>query len=192
MMDIYESFSCHTLLPVKIDDVLEYVKDYEADCEIIFYPDPELKKSTCWSYLHSFVETRLYGKVVTVHRIVHSTELDEDELRLAVCKELLHILDKNNHKAASTEDVIKLIDQICIPANAGITMPGFNDHTGALRALAILLPRDALDEIKKANTNNSKHSRLTAVEISIAAEIPVGYVRVALTDEWERLLELIQ
>lgn len=62
-----------------------------------------------------------------------------------------------------------------------------SDNTMLIPALAILLPRDFLDEIRPYY----EADKVSVADISKLAKVPSAYVRVALSPIWQELVDKI-
>lgn len=184
-MNIYQFFSCFTLLPVPIDTVVEHVCDNGAAATISYHAvdvDPAIVAGICRVYHHKPV----YAAEPVKHAdIIYSSRLPEGWQRLVICKELLHLLDGTHEMAHTPEQVSQLIDEILVPTAVQMSVPGLSDHVGLLNALKILLPRDALAELAKAHAEG----KITEQDLAAAAKVPVVFASLALKPEWQKILE---
>ena len=185
-MDIYQFFSCLTKLPVKIDTVAEFLKD-RGFADSIFFCGVDIDPEILWAQLKAHKQSMPYGEDFIEYEVQYSKHLTSPQQRLACCKELLHILDEEGEKASTQESVELLIQQMSIPPQSGIALPAANDHTGIIRALLILVPRDCLSEFKAAYDRGD----ITASEVAKATGIPVEYARLTLQDFWRDLSDII-
>ncbi|WP_313539685.1 hypothetical protein [Sphingomonas sp.] len=184
-MDIFNHFSCHTSLPVKIADVEAHIKDSGVVAQIDIHPldlDPSVLRGICWVYEwrpKNSLNTHLVGK------IGFNKHLPEDEARLVVCKELLHLLDNKFETAQTKDEVEQLVEDIILPVEAAVGLPALNDNTGLLMAIAIMLPRDAIDDFRPKYDADE----ISSATIAKMARVPEWAVRVAFSPHWAEVLE---
>ena len=179
MNDIYDHFACFTRLPIAIDDVRDSILESGA-VDRIEFASPSMDSSTLYGMLHMFEELVPYANR-TVARIIHSMELTDPRLiRMVCCKELLHILDNGTATAESEQAVNELIDNIVLPLEPGLPAPTISDHVGMVRALQVLLPRDALYYLRP----KVERGELTVSDVAMLAEIPDSWARLALSERW--------
>ena len=181
---IYEHFACHRIVPVPIAEVQGYILDLGIVADIqIFEERLQSKKSR--GYIQVFDERNDGGEVSRIARVVYSAELSKEWRNLVVCKELLHILDEDDDMAASREGVQYLLENLLLPKLADLPPSVRSDHNGQLHALMILFPRDYLYDIRPEYVSGNRKLE----EIAEAVNLPIPYVRVALSDVWQRILE---
>ena len=185
-MDIYQFFSCLTRLPIRIDSVAGFIKD-RGLADRIYFCEVDIDPNILWAQLKAHKQKLPYGDEFIEYEIQYSRHLTLPQKRLACCKELLHILDDQDAMASTQESVELLIQQMSIPPQSGIALPAANDHTGIIRALLILVPRDCLGEFKKAHDAGD----MTADEVAKATGIPVEYARITLQSFWQQLVDKI-
>lgn len=190
-MDIYEQFSCFTKLPIRIDSIVEFIKD-RGLANQIFFCEVDINPEILWAQLRAHRQKLPYGQDDFVqYEVQYSKHLTLPQKRLACCKELLHILDDSEEMASTKEAVELLIKQMSIPPQSGlaqVALPAANDRTGFVRALLILVPRDCLCEFKKA----FDAGEITADEVAKATGIPIEYARLTLQDFWQQLADKIK
>ncbi len=177
---IYDHFACHTRVPVPIDEVRGYVSDLKFVDEIDIYALSSLRPEVLRGLLQVFNED---GR--TVARVVYSSCLSRKMRRIVCCKELLHILDQNDDMASSRQEVQRHIENLNLSALADLPASVRSDQNGSLHALMILFPRDYLHEIRR----RYEAGKVTAEEISDRVQLPLTYVRAALSKVWQEFLE---
>ncbi|MFG6549752.1 hypothetical protein ACGYLV_11885 [Sulfitobacter sp. M21595] len=185
-MDIYQFFSCLTTLPIRIDSIVGFIRD-RGLADNVFFCEVDIDPDILWAQLKVHKQKRLYGDDYLEYEIQYSKHLSVPQQRLACCKELLHILDDQDAMASTQDSVELLIHQMSIPPQSGIALPAVNDHTGIIRALLIMVPRDCLCDFKASYDNGE----ITADEVAKATGIPVEYARITLQDFWQELSDLI-
>jgi len=188
-MNIFEHFSCHTRLPIRINAIRDHVLEESKAADVIAFHAADLDPNHIRGFLHFFDER---GRKVA--HIIFARELGRDWRRLVCCKELIHILDDDKSTAQTREAVSSLIQQISVPLflqpalqSAGATFSGVHDYIGELLALSILLPRDAYNLLKPL----FDEGKIGSEDIAALAQIPETYVRFAMVDDWQKILESI-
>jgi len=138
--------------------------------------------------VHVYWETDAEGVRRKVARIGYPAGAPEGWQRLIQVKEMLHCLDPDEATSPTKAKVDTLItDLLQEGTERSMGLPADVDHNGILHALCILLPRDALDEIRPA----FKKGDVTIEQIAAEAKLPPGIVEFALTDRWRTMLDKI-
>lgn len=185
-MNIFEHFGSYTLLPIDIDDVAEHAVEISEISRFRYHrvrADSSTLKgiSTVYEILGAYGER--IANIAYSHQIV-----DEAEVRLVCCKEILHAIEDESLSASSPEAVSNLIDRISAPLELH---PFFNsdasDKVGLLAAVAILLPLESLSILRPMFEAGEK----TAEDIASMAKVPLDYVKVALHPQWPQVVEAI-
>lgn len=184
-MDIYNHFSCYTKLPVLLEDVIAHITEARVVDEIKVYPlelNPTVLRGFCWVFVDKPHNSINHRKIAWIG---YSNKLTREMARLTICKELLHLLDGKNEAAQTQDKVSQLIDEIVLPVAAHIALPALSDHYGELRALTVLMPACAIDELApRLEANTISHET-----ISKHARLPEEYVRLAFTPTWQHILK---
>ena len=178
-MDIFEHFACYTRLPVRLDDIREHILDEGLVQTIRFY-SVDLDPAVLPGFVRVSRWRPIYGDMGLHAEIFYSSALDENWRRLVVCKEMLHLRDKAAELAQSRADVIDLIRGIRVPLSIAMNLPTFSDHVGLIRALRLLIPRDALLVLRE----HSESGRITSEVVAKLARVPDIYTEFMLTSEW--------
>jgi hypothetical protein len=191
---IVEHFCCHTRLPVKLSAISEHIietspvdKLYRAAVDV----DPAILKGAYRQYHHKPPYAADGGEVIG--EVIYSQHLGPYEARLVQCKEMLHAYDSADEQASDVEHVMQLAQDIILPLDILIKTNGapsthvLSDNQMLIPALAILLPRDFLDEIRPLY----EQEKVAVGDIAKLARVPSAYVRVALSPIWQGLVEKI-
>ena len=189
VMRIVEFFSTYTCLPVLIDDVIEQTKEMTGirDIELV---DVDMPTSTLRGMVRVAYSMAPYASGELTSWIYLSNEIQDPRMRrLVCCKEILHLFDDDAHMARSREQVDALVNDIVMPGgeetfSSPTTM---SDRTGMGYALLVLLPRAALDILREEH----RKGRLSENEIADLAMIPVAWVRLALSEPWRAVVDMI-
>ena len=185
-MDIFEHFACYTRLPILLDDVSHQAAQYGSADEFLF-ASVDVSVETMQG-MHLMYEDHTNGAMTKIVLVVYSSEIgDEATRRMVCCKEILHSLDDDDISATSEAAVNALIDSIVVPPSVGISNPTWSDHTGMLKALMVLLPRDALVKIRERFDDGD----ISVEEVAQIAIVPDAYARLALSPMWAEVAEMI-
>lgn len=182
-MNVYEHFACHTVLPVRLSDIRDHILESCDVHEIIRYGvdiDPNILRGALRLFRHR--PPYASDDIITAH-IVYSKHLDEEYQRIVCCKEMLHLANGHEFTARTADQVTQLIEQIVLPIEAARLPAVQDDHAGVLRALTVLLPRDAIARLKELE--------VPAEDVAIMARVPLPYAKLAMSKHWERVLDSI-
>lgn len=192
-MKIVEHFCCHTRLPIKLADIADHIietspvdKLYRAAVDV----DISILKGVYRQYHHK-PPYMLGGEIIG--EVLYSQHLGPYEARLVQCKEMLHAFDKDDERASDIKHVEQLAKDIILPLDILLKRQGsisnhvLSDNTMLIPALAILLPRDFLDEIRPLH----EADKVSVADIAKFAKVPSAYVRVALSPLWAELIDKI-
>jgi hypothetical protein len=132
---------------------------------------------------------RLYRSATggRVADIFYAQKLGPPEMRVVCTKEMIHVADGDPELAQTKAQVNTLIDELVVPPELARSIPAQSDGRGLLYALAVLLPRDALFELRPA----FEAGKISVEDIAKYTVLPESYVRFALTDKWQEVLEEI-
>jgi hypothetical protein len=181
-MNVFEHFACHTVLPIKIDDVIQHILDTGIVDRILLI-QADLDPTIELGFLRAYRTLVPYGEGV-IAEIYYSSRIPQELARLVIVKELLHLLDNHSDTAQTREEMSKLITDISVPMSVSAGTPGISDHTGMLLALMVLIPRDSLGILKEHYATG----RLSLEQIVALARIPAGYVQFVLeSPAWQAL-----
>lgn len=192
-MKLLEHFSCYTHLPVKLADVAQHVVEISPVDVLRRYAvdiDPTILHGMYRQYLHR-PPYKAGGEIVG--EVIYSKHLHPFDARMVQCKEMLHAFDEKSEMASDQEQVRQLAKDIIVPMGVLLQLQGMPSHqvisdNGAIfPAIAVLLPRDFLDEIRPIYAAG----RVSVSQISQLAMVPPGYVRFALREQWREILETI-
>ena len=190
-MDIVEHFCCHTKLPIKLADVAAHVietssvdKLYRAAVDV----DLKILKGAYRQYHHK-PPYAPGGEIIG--EVIYNQHLGPFESRLVQCKEMLHAFDTAAEQASDIDHVVQLAKDIILPldillkTNGNPSLHFLSDNHRLIPALAILMPRDFLDEIRPLYDED----KVSVSDIARLARVPSVYVRVALSPIWKQLTD---
>jgi len=183
-MDIYNFFSCYTNLPVRLQDVIDQVMAAEVVDEIEIYAlnlDPAILRGFCWVFKDKPKNSINHRRVAWIG---YSNKLTSEMARLTIVKELLHLLDDHFATAGTAAQVSRLVDEIVLPIAAHIAVPTLQDHNGELKALTVLMPACAIEELRHPLAAET----ISLTTIARHARLPVEHVRLAFSDLWQKIL----
>lgn len=108
--------------------------------------------------------------------VLYGKDLPEEWKRLVIVKEVLHVFDGEPERVHTPDAVHRLILSVIHRDIPPTFPPAVNDHFGAFRAMAVLLPRNARRRLKAAQEQNNGVP--TTQEIARYCQVPVFYVDV--------------
>ncbi|MGE3332986.1 MAG: hypothetical protein AB7I36_05040 [Rhodospirillaceae bacterium] len=188
-MDVFQHFACHTKLPVLLKDVYEHVFEHAGMESINFY-QTELDTSIIGGFVRVFRWRERVAPYASADKctadVFLGAGLSPEWRRVVAVKEMIHLLDGHEQTSRTRERVSALITEMCLPFQAvQASLPGMTDRFGLLPALAILLPRDALDYLRPQHVAKNINDEAVAQ----LARIPAEMVPFLMTDAWKGVLE---
>jgi hypothetical protein len=194
-MIVIQEFSKKIDLPIKIDEIADFIKNKGFVGRIVYHPFDMDPRQLAGMLLHDKPATIAppYLSDEEVANIAYSTQLSREEQRLVKTKELLHICDVANARVGTRSQVSDLVTWFSIPPDARNEMarisPGIiSDHLGIVLALAVLFPAKAREVLKP----HFDCGNLNEAAIAALAHIPKVYVRLIMKDVWPELIETLQ
>lgn len=190
-MNLIEHFSTYENVPVRLADVASHVKETSRLDVLSRYSvdvNPEILRGIYREYNHKPPYSSAGGK--RVGEVLYSTHLEPFESRMVQCKEMLHAFDDDSQMASKIEQVAQLAEDIILAPEVlfKLKVPSeqwLSDRGCEFVAMAVLLPMGFLDEIRPIY----KADRITVGQISQLTRVPSQYVRLALRDDWAKLIE---
>jgi hypothetical protein len=121
--------------------------------------------------------------------VLFGEDLPDEWKRLVIVKEVLHVFDSEAARVNTEDGVRRLIPAVLANELQVPFLPALNDHLGAFRAMAVLIPRAARQKLRAAFEDESR----TVGEIAHYVQLPDYYVDIWLRygEEIERLLGLL-
>lgn len=185
-MNLYEHFSCHTVLPIVIDDVIDYLRMQRVvDCIRLIgvsSMDPRYLRGFCRRYW-KFPQA---GQPASFADIYYSTVLSPEWRRVVICKELTHTTNTQASSAQTRAQVDTLIRGVVNKTPAPLAALHQIDAIGLLHGLCILFPRDAAVDLRQMHANGKTHEDLACL-----TAVPSELIPVLLSPEWETVVESI-
>jgi hypothetical protein len=184
---LVEAFAGVEDLPVRVDDVLNWIRDHTDHKTIKLHPVGRSKKAFRGACRRRAIPTTLvaYGTDYEIETtILYGEDLPEDWRRLVIVKEALHVFDPQGQQVNTPEAVQRLIPAMIAQELRGAPFtPAVNDQLGAFRALAVLLPRSARRKLAAAQKDGTR----STAEIAHYLRLPDFYV-----DLWLRIGDEIE
>jgi hypothetical protein len=189
-MALVEAFSHQEDLPVKVDSVLDWIRDHTDHKEIRLHAVDRHKKAFRGAFRRISIPTgKMYShEFEVITQVLYGKDLDEKWKRLVIVKEALHVFDPDGVQINTPENVRRLIQAVITPELKGLRsfLPAVSDYLGAYRAMAVMLPRHARRRLKAALDADKR----TATEIADYVKLPDHLVGIWLDigDEIEHQL----
>jgi hypothetical protein len=178
-------------LPVPVQAVIDWIRAHTDHNTINLRPVGRKRSAFRGAFVRRAVPIlRPYSAdydIVT--DVLFAEDLSDDWKRLVIVKEVLHVFDHEGACVNTEEGVRRLIPAVLANELQVPFLPALNDHLGAFRAMAVLIPRAARQKLRAAFEDESR----TVGEIAHYAQLPDYYVDIWLRygEEIERLLGLL-
>lgn len=185
-MNLYEHFSCFTIVPIEIDDVIDHLYEQKVVDRIRLIGVPSMEPKYLRGFCQRYWKFPQAGQPASFADIYYSTVLSDEWQRVVICKELTHTTNKQAATARTRAQVDRLITDLVNKAPATLTALHQIDAVGLLHGLCILFPRDAAVEMRQMHSDGKTHD-----EIAKYAALPPELVPVLLSPEWEAVIESI-
>lgn len=201
--DVVDALSNESHFPIKPDRLASIIQPHTELERIVFIGikvDPEILRG-------KFVRIRYENVAVSnsiprpysipdnklVAKIYYSILQDESWQRLAVNKELLHIIDPDHVRTCTAADARALVAHLRLPLELMLTTSGngfneqaFIDFVSDFRAIIAMVP----SSLRTLICEKYNQKKITEQEISDLVGVPLRYVPAILSDRWERLTQL--
>lgn len=174
-------------LPVEIDDIVQAIVGLGFQDEVHLFPvqaDPSEFRGVIRQFRYN---PGVYAEPRSVTHVVYTTQVPMDWQRVICAKELVHIFDRTVKKTDTPEEVSELIEKILGPLSTEdygfADLQAAADRLALYQCLPLLFPTAALEQAKRA-----VHSgKVTEEQVAEAAVLPIGFVRLMLSSDWEKL-----
>lgn len=180
LLKLIDTFSTRTVLPVEVDDIVDYLRACGIMDEIYFFDadiDSDVLQGTIvhWEY-------QVQGWTHKVADIYTAKSLSIEEKRLVQAKELLHILDLRIDRVNTPEEVDALITQMALPAADWKTDGDHarSDRIGILYSLLVLFPMPLRDLF----IPHLKAEKIDIAYIVDKVALPFHVVEFIVSDLW--------
>jgi hypothetical protein len=188
MRDALALFSTFTRLPVKIDDIADYILERGLQDELTFHPvsvNTAILRGTIRQFIRHDAP---YGEPIRVSQILYAESLDLAWQRLVCAKELVHIMDGIGEVTATPDEVERLVTEIVLPLDVQsvpeLAPHTIADHVAVLTALGFLIPLDARQELLLP----FREGRIDVATVADLAQVPEHYVPIVMADKWPSIL----
>lgn len=178
-----DSFENSENLPIRVDDILDWIRENTDHKDITLHGVQRDNKAYRGAFRRKAVPKGvLYsGDFDIITQILYGTDMEDDWKRLVIIKEALHVFDGPKSCVDTPDKLRKLIPAIISSELRGAPfLPALNDHFGAFRAMAVLLPTSTRKKIAVAIEEGSR----TVQEAAHFVRLPEFYV-----DIWIRFGE---
>ena len=181
---LVSKFTWSYQLPIEVKQVVAELRKLDVHDKIVYWRDPYLPADLMKGYITRWVEEDSSGDREYVSDIQFA-QSDEATERLVVCKELLHILDPENSRVRSEEELSHLIGRIILPPHlqdifANETSHVVTDRVAEIKAVAVLFPWNA----RMALVPNYKSGKVTLEQIAQRAKLPLVHTALVMNDVW--------
>ena len=187
MNELIATFSNFTQVPISIDDVHGFIMD-RGYADNIYYCEVDINPEILRAQHKAHKVKHIYGEEKIEYEIQYSKHLNEYETRVAVCKELLHVMDTEIIRATTREQVSTQIDEVVISGEIeGLSSEAQGDKFGIIYALMVLIPTNVIDEVMAEFPGDLVGATNKLSELT---QVPQIYARFALTDEFKSAVTL--
>lgn len=187
MKALLDHFAEVVELPVEIDEIVQAIVHLGFQDEVYLFPvqsDPSELRGAIRQFRYN---PGVYAAPQSVTHVVYTTQVPVDWQRVICAKELVHIFDRKAEKTDTPDEVSELIEKILGPLSTEdygfADLQAAADRLALYQCLPLLFPPAALERAKAAIDSD----RMTVDQVAEAACIPIGFVRLMLSDDWEKL-----
>jgi hypothetical protein len=183
LIQFFETFQ---RVPVEIQDVRDQILEaYGIEDEIILHR-ADMDPNILVAMLVRFTERRdAYAPPRRCALIIYSGNVPIEVQRLAVCKELVHLLDVPALQSRTRDDVITLIKNLTEGFNLTQLSVGdwqaMKDKIALYQALAVLFPHELREDLMEPYENGTIDDAWIAEYFSI----PEEHVELLMSDKWD-------
>jgi hypothetical protein len=171
---LVEHFARVEELPIRVSDVLDWIRANTDHKDFTLHAVERQHRAFRGAFRRMAVPNgKLYShEVDIITQVLYGQDLDDDWKRLVIVKEALHVFEPPGSQTNTPEGVRKLIAQVISPDLRSTFMAALDDHLGAYRAMAVLLPRKARTKLKAAVASGTR----TTSEVARYVRLPDFYV----------------
>lgn len=186
-----KEFEETTELPIEISELRDALISIGAQDEIIFSAQ-EMDTGTLNGVFYQYT-TRLgvYADPILTTLIVYPKNGTPEIQRVICAKELIHICDHPMLRTDTPEEVEELAEKVVGPFEAEnhvlTDLMAATDKLAQYTAINLLFPK-AARELARQKVADGK---MSTDEIAKWACIPVGYIEMMMTKEWETISEAL-
>jgi hypothetical protein len=189
---LVERFSNVTVLPIDINDVVQFIVELGFRDDIKFVGVNMEGNGSLFGTFHSYYRpTGVYSEPDVCVDIIYNINLDSKWKRFVCCKELLHIFDSTHAQTKSLDDVERLIDDISSGLNdensTGWGLHGLSDKLAIFRVMLVLFPRASRDLL----IGPYRDGKIKISEIAELSAIPEEFVNFLMQNEYEKIYDTL-
>ena len=178
---LIDHFAAHQNLPLHVEQVLGWIRTNTDHTKIDLYPVGRNSQAFRGLCRRRAVPTSLVaygdGDFEIETQILFGKDLSEDWRRLVITKEALHVFDPEPERINAPEAFKRLVPEVIAPELKGAPfVPAMNDHLGAFRAMAVLVPREARKKLQVAVESNTR----SIEDVARYVRLPTFYVDIWL------------
>ena len=189
--DVLREFAGKVEGPIDVNDVLAYILAGGVECDVEFV-EVELNTDVLLGYIRTFDRhNAVYGDPIQCANIYHAKDMGLDWKRLVCCKELIHLLDGDDQRATTSEQIHFNAERIGLPlelqdfsADGSITN---SDRIAEFYALGILFPLEA----RAALLEPYQAGRISIEDIARLYDIPKRKAAIVMTLQWSAIHDLL-
>lgn len=187
LKELIEHFEAVVELPIEVEEIALKINDMDLQDEIYFFPADIDPTEIRGAFRQFRTPTGVYGVSKWVTHIAYSQHLDVEWQRVICAKELVHIFDPGVAKTNTEEEVSQLLDKLVGPLSSEdygfADLQAAKDRLALYQCLPLLLPKAYLEIARNAVDAELK----TPEDIAQEAVIPLRFVKLMLSDDWETL-----
>jgi hypothetical protein len=179
-----DSFSGTKTLPIQVNSVLDWIRANTDFKNIKLHGVTREAKAYRGAFRRRDINVGVIGAYsvdpanIEIHvDILYGQDLTDDWKRLVIVKEAIHVFDGGHARVDTPEKLQQLIPSIVSQElRSAPFLPAVNDHFGAFRAMAVLMPKDARLKLAASVESGSR----TVEEVASYTKLPEYYVDIWL------------
>ncbi len=180
--DLVNHTSTFTKFPVPVEDVRLWFIEHGYQSEIKFFPveiDPNI---TLGQMAQFTCREGAYSDPKFVTYITYSESLNLCWQRFVLTKEMTHIIDPASVRTKTTKGIKELTEELAykVPVKDGSDANHY-EKLAIYRALAILAPKEAVDQIKP----RLQSGELTSYDVALFFRIPEHFIPALMSKRYE-------
>lgn len=180
---LVQLFEDRTHFPVHLNEVRDSVARLHGADGITFKAvdiDKDILRGIC---LHWQPLPRPYAEPEAHIEVLYAEDLEPEWQRLVITKELIHVLDKQEHRIENEAQLDDLVRRMARRPELRDPMNWreMSDRVGLYQALGVLFPKAARDLIK----DKYDQDRISDEMIAHRAGLPLEFVSFVMSDDWD-------
>lgn len=182
--DVLREFASKLEGPIDVNDVLKFINAGGIECDVEFF-EVELDTNILLGKIRTYYSHSVpYGDPTLCANIYYAKQMSREWHRLVCCKELMHILDPDGHKATTPEQIHYNAERIGLPSELrDISADGRitnSDRIAEFYALGILFPLAARDVLM----NHYENGKISIDDIARLYDLPKRKAAIVMTPLW--------